>query len=155
MNNQDLTERRLIELIDAWGADPAGWPVDARTPAVLAALEDPSPAVGGARRAAHELDLRLARLPQAEPPAGLAGKILAGAPAPRKFRPGWRSGVIGALLPSGQVWPAGAALASLAIGLVIGLQAAETAEPDGTDDEVIYAALGLQTYDAGLGEGLE
>lgn len=90
----------------------------------------------------RELDDILARLPVAQAPDGLAARILAD--APKAKRPGLFSQIGGALFPGGQRWPAGAALASLFIGLTTGY-AATAQEQVYTDepDAVVSSAFGL------------
>lgn len=150
MSEPDLSEHRLIELVDAWGVDPAGWPDEARTPSVFAALSDPTPALAKALAEARETDELLTGLIVAQAPAGLAERILADAPEPARLQ--WRGlgDIFRSAGPSGALWPAGAALASLATGVFIGLQMADVPEPVEPVDEAIYAALGLQNFDSGL-----
>lgn len=155
MTQRDQSESQLIELVEAWGADPAAWPDEARTPAAVAALMDPTPGLAHALAEARKIDDLLTRLPVVQAPAGLAGRILADAPAPRRAR--WRGlrDIFAAAGPTGVLWPAGAALASLATGVFIGLQMVSAHEPVGSGDEAIYVALGLQSFDSGLEEAFE
>lgn len=88
-----------------------------------------------------ELDTLLARLPEAEPSAELAKRILADAPRPRRqsLIEGFRS----MLFPRGRRWPAAGALASLGIGMMAGYAAAQDTYLPTDADSVVYAALGL------------
>lgn len=151
MTNRTLdTEIRLIELVDAWGADPALWPEQPGDSA-LSILAAPGPRLAAALADARALDEALADLPMVPVPAGLERAILAAAPKPAPPR--------GASLWQ---WPArlfagtGAAMASLVLGVSIGLAGAAPAqaslqEPDGA----VYAALGLDAYSLDIAEDLE
>lgn len=88
-----------------------------------------------------ELDKLLARLPQDDPPAGLAERILAEAPRPP--RPGLIEGFRSFVFPRGRRWPAAGALASLGIGMMAGYAAAQDTSLPTDADSVVYAALGL------------
>lgn len=88
-----------------------------------------------------ELDTLLARLPETEPSAGLASRILADAPRPQKRN--FIQGVRSLVFPSGRRWPAAGALASLGVGMMAGYAAAQDAYLPTDADSVVYAALGL------------
>lgn len=135
-----MTEDRLIELIEAYGADVSAWPV-ADAEAAASFLAAPSPRVQSALDEAASLDAELADLTIPEPPARLHAAILERAPkpkAPRRAR--WFDGL---LRPA---WSTGAALASLAVGFVMGTTL--LAEPTGSEpgESAVYAALGLEAY---------
>ena len=139
---------RLVELVSAWGADPMAWPECERSQAALAALAAPGPALSRALAQARELDEMFAALPALDPPAGLAGRILARAPRARGSRAGWMQLPGDLLRPGARFWPPAAGLASLFLGLIIGLQMASPPPGMTAEDQAIYAALGLQDYGA-------
>lgn len=149
MTREKITFERAIELIEAFGAEPGGWPEEEReaASALIAAEPDRFAEVLAEARALDQLLLNEA-LP--EPSADLAASILASAPnaAPES------KSVLGALsslvFPRGVRWPAGAALASLVMGLVGGY--AYAAGDVGYDqaDAVYYAAFGVDSDESWL-----
>ena len=135
-----MTEDRLIEVIDAFGADPSVWPVtDAEAAASM--LAAPSARVQSALDEAMALDAELAELIGPEPPEHLHAAILDSAPRPAAARP--RRWFNGMLQPA---WSTGAALASLAVGFVMGTTL--LAEPTQSEpgESAVYAALGIEAY---------
>ncbi|NBC20871.1 MAG: hypothetical protein GVY06_07480 [Alphaproteobacteria bacterium] len=150
MTTPSESQARLVALVEAWGADPKAWPEAERTQAALAGLADPGPSLRTALAEARTLDESLAAIPAMDPPEGLAERVLAEAPAARRPAARWLASALEALFPDGRLWPAGAALASLAIGLVIGWQLDGPSGTLETDDDVIYAALGLQALETGM-----
>jgi len=94
---------------------------------------------------ARALDAALQDEPVITPAADLATRILANAPtrAPAT-KTGWLGGLKDRLLPQTTRWPAGATLASLAIGLVGGYAYASAYDQA---DQAYYTAFG---YDAGV-----
>lgn len=87
----DLSENRLIELIEAYGADSARWPVAER--AAGQALLARSPAARAAAQAAQSLDALLAQAPVSTASPALLERVLSAAmpvPAPAVLpaRPG-------------------------------------------------------------------
>ena len=89
-----------------------------------------------------ELDRLLDAIETPEPDPALAARILAEAPRPK--RPGLGARLAGLIMPEGRRWPAGAALASLALGLSTGYAAAaQQSAVDPLSDEIVYEALGL------------
>lgn len=88
-----------------------------------------------------ELDTLLARLPGTEPSAGLASRILADAPRPKKRN--FIQDVRSLVFPRGRRWPAAGAFASLSIGMMTGYAAAQDTYLPTDADAVVYAALGL------------
>ena len=136
-----MTEDRLIELIDAFGADPSVWPVtDAEAAAAM--LATPSARVQAALDKAAMLDAGLAELVALAPPSHLHAAILDNAPKPKveTRRVGWLNGV---LRPA---WSTGAAFASLLVGFFMGTTV--FAEPTVSEpgESAVYAALGLEAY---------
>ncbi|SLN45246.1 hypothetical protein [Oceanibacterium hippocampi] len=131
--------RRVIELLDAYGADPARWPAAERGLARL--LESGQPTVEAHRAAAARLDRRLDEAaffaPGPAPSAALYGAVLARAPGARF---GTR---LAALWPFGPIWrPAAGLLMAALLGLTIGV-----ASPPASDEGVVYvtAAADLET----------
>lgn len=145
-----LTDERLIELIEAYGADPAGWP-EPWDEAGRAALMAPGPRLAAVLEAAEGLDRMLAGLAPVDPPAGLAARILETAPAPPPVR---RSGRLAGFLSGRALWPAPAALASLVLGLMIGVSLpGDTSGSSDGADAAIHAALGLEDFNSAFGGG--
>lgn len=144
-----MTEDRLIELIEAWGADPSGFPEADRTAAkaLLAARPERfAAAISGARA----LDAALARMPEILPSAALTEALIASAP---KARP-----VTGSLrLPKFAPWAPASGFAALAAGLIMGVMVAPAASAANDAEEVeavIEHALGydLAVFTEELGE---
>jgi len=136
---QKMTDARLVELINAWGADANAYPASERAAAkaLLAAAPD---RFSAELRAARDMDTLLGGISDVTPSAALTAALIDSAPRARTQRRSWF-----ASMPR---WPAVGALASLAIGLAIGLGTAQT-EPANTNedavDTLIYAALGFDT----------
>lgn len=132
MKKPIMTRDRVLDLIAAYGAEPGGWPEEDRDPARALLKANPE-MFANALAEARALDavLELERVP--EPPQALAAAIIAEAPRPTsaKASGGWLSG----FLSGGFRLPAGAALASLGVGLVAG-----------------YASAGDAGFDAYLNE---
>jgi anti-sigma-K factor RskA len=126
-----LSDERVLELIEAYGADPAAFPEAMREAAARRMAEAPglfAKALDEARRLDQFLDL----VPATEVSASLRDSLLARAPNPKRaagvkiglwrFLPGW--------LPAG-------AVASLVMGLVIGVNVslpASVASAQATDE---------------------
>jgi hypothetical protein len=142
-----VTDDRLIELIESWGADPSAFPQAERgaARALLAAHPERfAPAIAEARA----LDAALARMPDVFPPPALTAALIASAPKPK------RAG--GALrVPKFAPWAPASGAAALAAGLFMGLMAAPSASADSETDDVqalLEEAIG---YDpAALSEGI-
>lgn len=127
------SRERLLELVLAYGADPARWPVAERAGGVaLHSIAD------DVVRDAVELDQWLASMPA--PPApdpDLRRRILAAAPAPRLGLLGWVAALWTEL---GGVRRAGPALAlGLALGILLAPVAAS--EPEETEVALEVGAL--------------
>jgi len=141
-----MPDDRILELIGAYGADPAAFPEAERDAAAHRIAEAPglfAKALEDARRLDQFLDL----VPEVQVSASLRDSLLASAPRPRKtrraenglrrFLPGW--------LPAG-------AVASLVMGIMIGVNVslpASVVSAQTTDeaDVVMYAALGFGDYE--------
>lgn len=117
MNKPAMTPERLLDLIAAYGADPGAWPLDERAEAQALILIQPE-AFEAALSEARILDaaLNLEQVPSPSP--SLATAILSEAPRPARSMPGksWVSDVLSGTFRL----PAGAAMASLGVGLVAG-----------------------------------
>ena len=114
-----MTNERLLELIEAYGAEPGGWPQDECEAAEALLAANPAvfePALAEARA----LDAVFGRDVLPDAPAGLAERILAGAPRAADRSEGLLSRLGRLIAPNGLRWPAGAALASLMMGLKAG-----------------------------------
>ena len=137
-----MTHERLLELIAAYGAEPMGWPEEERE-AARALLADHPEAFAEAIDDARAIDLALLSEAVPEPSADLAQSILAEAPVAPIKRAGLLATIAGVLFPQGVRWPAGAALASLLMGLVGGYAYASTGIGYDQADSAYYAAFGL------------
>lgn len=138
-----MTDARLLELIAAYGADPAAYP-DAEQDAARALLDAAPERFEAALQGEQSLDVLFAGLDDIVPSAAFEAKLIASgplpAPAPRNVF-GWRP-----------KWPAlGGAMASLAVGVIAGLSVATpVAATETTAEEVetlVMAALGASDYD--------
>jgi hypothetical protein len=123
-----MTDERLLELIETWGADPAAFP-EAERVAATARLHEAPERFADAVAAARALDAALADLPDILPSPALAASLIASAPKQRAAK-----SVFG--LPRFSPWaPAGGA-AALAAGLFMGLFIAPVANATSETDEV-------------------
>ncbi|WP_370234123.1 hypothetical protein [Henriciella sp.] len=152
MTDMTMTDERLLDLIETYGAEPMGWP-EAERDAALAHLSANRVQFEPALRDARLIDGILAIDEMPDVPSGLAERILAVAPQAGASRRGIGARLRSIIMPNGARWPAGAALASLAMGLVGGYATAATSSDlyPSTEETVVYAALG---YD-GLSNFLE
>lgn len=134
-----VTEARLLEILDSWGADPAAWPAGERAGA-LALLQARPDLFGQALAEALALDELLAALPLPMPSDALTASILSGAVPGRPPRAArWASPV-----QAGRLRPV-AGLVAAAAGLVMGLMAAPATggtQPDELETLVV-AVLGF------------
>ena len=150
MTRQDMTDDRLFELIEAYGAEPGAWPEDERAAAERLLAFDPA-RFSLALKEARALDLAIEQDVMIEPPAGLSERLLANAPTATKQRGGILQSLAGIIMPNGVRWPAGAALASLVMGLFAGYTTAAAAPADTYQTEaedVVYSALGYDEFEA-------
>ena len=140
-----MTPERAMRIIDAYGARPARWPEEDRE--ALLGLLAAEPGLAAYAHEAGALDSRLDAAGRDMPPAWLAGRIMASAPA--GGRPAWWQPV----LRFGGAWqPAGALAMSLAAGLWLGAAglASESLTsgvagtgPVQAEDDVAYALYGF------------
>lgn len=123
-----MTEDRLIELIESWGADPDAFPETERAgaKALLAAQPLRFAAILAEARA---LDAAFAQLPDIHPSAALTGALIASAPKAARAGAAWR-------LPKFAPWAPASGFAALAAGLFMGLMVAPAANAASDTDEV-------------------
>ena len=134
-----MTDARLIALIEAWGADVSAFP-EAEREAAAALLSEAPQRFAAHLMVAREMDVLLAIAPEAVPSAALRAALIDSALRPRPQQRSWFLAI--------PRWPAVGALASLAIGLAIGLGTAQPVVGDAAEDAVdtlVYAALGFDT----------
>jgi len=123
-----MTEDRLIELIEAWGADPSAYP-EAERAAAKALLAARPERFAEALAEARALDAALARMPEILPSAALTEALIASAPKPRLASGGFR-------LPKFAPWAPAGGFAALAAGLFMGVMVAPTASAASDTEEV-------------------
>lgn len=138
-----MTDDRLIELIETWGADPACWPAADREAgrALLAAHPE---RFADVLAQAQRLDLMLGALPEPEMPRTLTEAIIAAAPRPKRTGSGlprW----FGLRSP----WAPASGFAAAALGLFMGLTMAPVAsaedEMTAEVEALVVSALGFDT----------
>ncbi len=134
-----MTEERLIELIEAWGADPAGFPEAERAAARALLAANPS-RFAAPLEEARALDLVLKRLPEILPSQQLTEALIASAPRPRRVRAA--SG-----LPGVSAWAPASGFAALAAGLFMGVMIAPAASAASDVDEVEAVLEHVLGYD--------
>ena len=156
MTRTGLTVENVLALIAAYGAQPERWPEDERGAASAMVDADPArfeAALNVARLLDAELDDEIAM----EPSTALSARILADAPAFASQKTTLFAALKDLILPQGVRWPAGAVLASLAMGLVGGYAYAASGVETGFDDsdQAYYAAFGYDDVEDWLVEGDE
>ncbi|MBU2604362.1 MAG: hypothetical protein KKC43_00515 [Alphaproteobacteria bacterium] len=132
-----MTDARLIALIEAWGADANAFPETERA-AAKALLAEAADRFADTLQAARDMDILLGGMPAVTPSPALTAALMDAAPKASPQRRSWL-----AAIPR---WPTIGAFASLAIGLAIGLGAAQSGATGTADDAVdtlVYAALGF------------
>ncbi|MEM9054823.1 MAG: hypothetical protein AAGB16_05810 [Pseudomonadota bacterium] len=137
-----ITIERVLELIEAYGAEPGGWPKEERVSAkaLLAAQPDQ---FATALAEARKLDALLLEEQMPDPSTGLADALLAAAPQPVEQQQNLFGSLGSILFPQGVRWPAGAALASLMMGLVGGYAYASTGAGYDQAESAYYSAFGF------------
>jgi len=142
-----MTEDRLIELIESWGADPSAFP-EAERAAARALLAAHPARFAAAMAEARALDAALARMPDVLPSAALTEALVASGPKPKRAGGGFR-------LPKFAPWAPASGAAALAAGLFMGLMVAPTASADSDTDDVQALLEEAFGYDpAALSEGI-
>ena len=144
MTREKMTIERALELIEAYGAQPGGWPEDERAAASTLIEAEPD-TFAEALSEARTLDAILMNEALPEPSVDLATSILAGAPVAAPERRSLLGGLSSVVFPRGVRWPAGAALASLVMGLVGGYAYASGEVGYDQEDAVYYAAFGVDS----------
>ncbi len=144
MTDLTMTPDRVLDLIEMYGAETGAWPADERD-AALALLSASPDQFTAALEAARALDQMLLQEALPEPGPGLSEAILANAPKPAPVRKNAFGGVFGLIFPQGVRWPAGAALASLLMGLVGGYSYASTGVGYDQADAAYYATFGVDS----------
>lgn len=147
-----MTDTRLLEIIETWGADAAGWPQDERAAAEAHLAVSPE-RFAAALADARALDQMFDSLPQPEMPRALTEAIIAAAPRPKASRgglPRW----FGLRTP----WAPASGMAAAALGLFMGLTVAPAASADDEMNaevqQLVVSALGFDTATYGV-EDLE
>lgn len=147
-----MTDTRLLEIIETWGADAAGWPQDERAAAEAHLAASPE-RFAAALADARALDQMFDSLPQPEMPRALTEAIIAAAPRPKASRgglPRW----FGLRTP----WAPASGMAAAALGLFMGLTVAPAASADDEMNaevqQLVVSALGFDTATYGV-EDLE
>ena len=147
MTVSSMTNDRVLELIAAFGAEPMGWPEDERDAAKARLLSDPE-TFAGPLADARALDEYLAREIVPEPSSALTDVILAQAPTTAFEPTGLLRRLSSLMFPQGARWPAGAALASLAMGLVGGYAYASTGIGYDQVDSAYSSAFGFDSSES-------
>ena len=140
MTQQTMTTERVFELIETYGAEPGAWPEGERA-AAAALLEAAPEQFEAALSEARALDQMLMAEPAPEPSASLSEAILAQAPRARGARKSVGEWLSSLIFPQGVRWPAGAAFASLVMGLVGGYAYASTGIGYDQADAAYYSAF--------------
>ncbi|MCH2458909.1 MAG: hypothetical protein MK186_12785 [Henriciella sp.] len=155
MTKTGMTDARVLQLLETYGAWPMAWPEEEREAAEAHLAAHPE-RFADVLAEARLLDAAFEAEPMAEPDPSLAARILADAPQSRAAREGLGVRLSRLLMPNGRRWPAGAALASLGMGLFAGYTAsASSVAAPGFETEaeaVVYAALGYDQYETYLEE---
>ncbi len=151
----DMTNARVFELIEAYGPEPAAWPEAEQTAAVDLLQRHPEE-FAGALQEARELDAALAALPEPQAPSGLAARIVASAPFEAQSEtPGLLAKLKSMVTIGGSIIPSASALASSAIGLIVGYGALGTTQVADLNvdyaEEALYAAFD-EGYDFEAGD---
>ena len=152
-----MTDDRLLDLIDAYGAEPMAWPEDERAAAEAHLAAHPA-RFAEAIDTARMLDLAFSADEVPEAPGGLAARILNEAPAATPERQGIGARLRSLVFPNGLRWPASATAAALVMGFSAGVFSAPATADDTythAGEDVVYAALGyggFETYIDEVGE---
>lgn len=149
MTDATITTDRVLELIEVYGAEAGAWPEDERDAAMAHLLVSPD-LFASALETARALDQMLLREDAPEPSPALSEAILASAPRPNSVHSNSIGGVFALIFPQGVRWPAGAALASLLMGLVGGYSYASTGVGYDQADAAYYVAFGMDSSDEWL-----
>lgn len=139
-----MTDSRLLELIETWGADPRAWPADERGAAETLLRAHPE-RFAEPLAAAHALDAAIGSLPDLTPSPALTEAIIAAAPRPRRAARDGRTW-FGLKTP----WAPASGFAAAAAGLFMGLTMAPVANAsDEIDTEVQALVISALGFDPG------
>jgi len=144
MTDVQITDERVLELIAVYGAEPGGWP-EAEREAATARMSEAPTLFAEALAEARAIDDLLATETLPEPNQALSDAILASAPRPKLAPRPLFSGFTKLIFPQGVRWPAGAALASLLMGVVGGYSYASTGVGYDQADAAFYTAFGIDS----------
>jgi len=144
MTDLKMTPDRVLELIEMYGAETGAWP-DVEREAAMAHLSWSPDLFAAALEEARALDQMLLKEELPEPGRALSEAILANAPKTAPVRKNAFGGILTLIFPQGVRWPAGAALASLLMGLVGGYSYASTGVGYDQADAAYYAAFGVES----------
>lgn len=137
-----MTDDRLIELIETWGAEPVCWP-EAERAAGVALLQAHPERFAAALAEARALDLMLDALLEPQMPRALTEALIAAAPHPKAARSGGVQRWFGLKTP----WAPASGFAAVALGLLMGLTVAPAASADdemtAEVQELVVSALGF------------
>ncbi len=150
MKDMTISTERVLELIAAYGAEPGAWPEDERVAATELVTTSPD-LFAAALEEARALDQMLLNEQVPEPSLQLSESILTAAPTPKPAARGVLGGLSTLIFPQGVRWPAGAALASLMMGLVGGYAYASTGAGYDQADLAYYAAFSVENGEDWLG----
>lgn len=147
MSKTEMTIERVRELIQIYGAAPQHWPSDERETAE-AFLTTHADLLADDLSEARALDALLETEHMPEPSLALTERILEAAPIAPARQNSILATLQAVLFPRGVRWPAGAALASLTMGLLGGYAYAATGAGYDRADVVYDTAFGSnQTLD--------
>ena len=149
MTETKMTPERVLDLIEAFGAETVAWPEDER-PAAEALIAAQPDLFLSALDAARAVDALLMEEIVPEPSPMLADPILAAAPSASPVQNSPLQALVRFIFPQGARWPAGAALASLMMGLVGGYAYASTGAGYDQADSAYYTAFGFDSGEAWL-----
>ncbi|MEL6828389.1 MAG: hypothetical protein AAFN91_19260 [Pseudomonadota bacterium] len=150
MKKMTISTERVLELIAAYGAEPGAWPEEERAAAMELVATSPDQ-FELALEDARALDQMLQNEQVPEPGPQLSDAILAAGPAPKSASGGVLGGLSSLIFPQGVRWPAGAALASLMMGLVGGYSYASTGVSYDETDLAYYAGFDVELEEDWLG----
>lgn len=133
-----MTEARLFELIEIWGAEPSCWP-EGEQAAARALLKAAPEKFEIVLRDARALDGLLGAVPEVVPSPMLTEAIMASAPRAAKARVGW--------FRLKAPWMPVSGMAAATFGLLMGLTVAPAASAsddlDAEVQELVISALGF------------
>ena len=136
-----MTKARVFELIEAYGAEPEGWPEDEREAGTALIAANPAD-FETALSEARALDAALFSVPEALPAEAVFDAIMAAAPAATKADKSFLSRLTAMFLPQGTRLPGGAVLASLLIGTLGGYAyASSDTFTEATDMHEAYSSV--------------